>query len=86
MSIAYLDPGNIESDLQSGSIAQYRVRYSFYTILQFLIIGFIKKYSNNFFAFFFIVAFMGSPMGYHIRSSDAKTSRSIRSGERDSFS
>jgi hypothetical protein len=24
MSIAYLDPGNIESDLQSGSVAQYR--------------------------------------------------------------
>ncbi len=27
MSIAYLDPGNIESDLQSGSVAQYRYRY-----------------------------------------------------------
>jgi len=25
MSIAYLDPGNIESDLQSGSVAQYKV-------------------------------------------------------------
>jgi hypothetical protein len=25
MSIAYLDPGNIESDLQSGTIAQYKV-------------------------------------------------------------
>lgn len=25
MSIAYLDPGNIESDLQSGAVAQYRV-------------------------------------------------------------
>lgn len=25
MSIAYLDPGNIESDLQSGSAAQYKV-------------------------------------------------------------
>ena len=25
MSIAYLDPGNIESDLQSGTIAQYRI-------------------------------------------------------------
>ena len=23
MSIAYLDPGNIESDMQSGAIAQY---------------------------------------------------------------
>lgn len=27
MSIAYLDPGNIESDLQSGSQAQYRVNF-----------------------------------------------------------
>ena len=26
MSIAYLDPGNIESDLQAGSVAQYKVR------------------------------------------------------------
>lgn len=25
MSIAYLDPGNIESDLQSGTVAQYRL-------------------------------------------------------------
>jgi natural resistance-associated macrophage protein len=25
MSIAYLDPGNIESDLQSGAVAQYKV-------------------------------------------------------------
>jgi hypothetical protein len=29
MSIAYLDPGNIESDLQSGSAAQYKVTYFF---------------------------------------------------------
>ena len=25
MSIAYLDPGNVESDLQSGTIAEYRL-------------------------------------------------------------
>ena len=25
MSIAYLDPGNIESDLQSGTVAQYKL-------------------------------------------------------------
>ena len=25
MSIAYLDPGNIESDLQSGAIAEYQL-------------------------------------------------------------
>jgi Mn2+/Fe2+ NRAMP family transporter len=29
MSIAYLDPGNIESDLQSGTIARYRVKIVF---------------------------------------------------------
>ena len=28
MSIAYLDPGNIESDLQSGAIAKYKVSLS----------------------------------------------------------
>lgn len=27
MSIAYLDPGNIESDLQSGTVARYKVPY-----------------------------------------------------------
>ena len=27
MSIAYLDPGNIESDLQSGAIAEFKVSY-----------------------------------------------------------
>lgn len=25
MSIAYLDPGNIESDLQAGAVAEYKV-------------------------------------------------------------
>ena len=29
MSIAYLDPGNIESDLQSGAIAKYKVSLCF---------------------------------------------------------
>ena len=28
MSIAYLDPGNIESDLRSGSVAQFKVSIS----------------------------------------------------------
>ena len=27
MSIAYLDPGNIESDLQAGAAAQFKVKY-----------------------------------------------------------
>jgi len=26
MSIAYLDPGNIESDLRSGALAEFKVR------------------------------------------------------------
>lgn len=40
MSVAYLDPGNIESDLMSGSIAKYKViasiifhSLSFYTYM-----------------------------------------------------
>ena len=32
MSIAYLDPGNIESDLQSGTTAGYKVSKSLYVI------------------------------------------------------
>ena len=28
VSIAYFDPGNIESDLQSGSVAQFKVSAS----------------------------------------------------------
>ena len=30
MSIAYLDPGNIESDLQAGAVAEYKVRNTCY--------------------------------------------------------
>jgi hypothetical protein len=30
MSIAYLDPGNLESDLQAGAVAGYQVRTSLY--------------------------------------------------------
>ena len=32
MSIAYLDPGNIESDLQAGAIAQYKVNTVYVSI------------------------------------------------------
>lgn len=32
MSIAYLDPGNIESDLQSGVAAKYKVFFFNYLI------------------------------------------------------
>ncbi len=28
MSIAYLDPGNIEGDLQAGAVAKYKVIYT----------------------------------------------------------
>ena len=33
MSIAYLDPGNVESDLQSGAVAQYRLLWSVQLVL-----------------------------------------------------
>lgn len=36
MSIAYLDPGNIESDLQSGAKASYKV-YIIFTLNTFLV-------------------------------------------------
>lgn len=33
MSIAYLDPGNIESDLQSGATAKFKVSFTSFTIV-----------------------------------------------------
>lgn len=33
MSIAYLDPGNIESDLQAGALAEYKVRVVYPALL-----------------------------------------------------
>lgn len=33
MSIAYLDPGNIESDLQSGAKAGFKVMYYYHVII-----------------------------------------------------
>ena len=35
MSIAYIDPGNIESDLQAGAVAEYRVSYNLHSIRQY---------------------------------------------------
>ena len=32
MSIAYLDPGNIESDLQAGAAAEYKVNVHIWTM------------------------------------------------------
>ena len=35
MSIAYLDPGNIESDLQAGAVAEYKVSFLYTVNLMF---------------------------------------------------
>ena len=32
MSIAYLDPGNIEGDLQAGAVAQYKVNTTYASV------------------------------------------------------
>lgn len=40
MSIAYLDPGNIESDLQSGTIGNYRLLWVLFSAT---ILGFIMQ-------------------------------------------
>ena len=46
MSIAYLDPGNIESDLRSGAVAEYKVIIIFlfwvhkYTVIVFFYINY----------------------------------------------
>ena len=38
MSIAYLDPGNIENDLQAGAAAQYKVDAITYLLLLLLLL------------------------------------------------
>ncbi|VDL70399.1 unnamed protein product [Nippostrongylus brasiliensis] len=43
MSIAYLDPGNIESDLQSGAKAQYKVWFSWRKLWAFTGPGFLMS-------------------------------------------
>lgn len=50
MSIAYLDPGNIESDLQSGSIARYNLLWVLFvsTILGFVMQSLATKLGTNF--------------------------------------
>ena len=40
MSIAYLDPGNVESDLQAGAAAEYKVRLSAQYDVERLTLGF----------------------------------------------
>lgn len=40
MSIAYLDPGNIESDLQSGTVAEYRLLW---VLLSATILGLVAQ-------------------------------------------
>lgn len=37
MSIAYLDPGNIESDLQSGAKADFKVTIIYYLFIDYLV-------------------------------------------------
>lgn len=48
MSIAYLDPGNIESDLQSGAIARFRLLWVLFasTILGFVMQCLASKLGN----------------------------------------
>lgn len=50
MSIAYLDPGNIESDLQSGAVAQYKVNFQnecFIIVLLFLAFMGFARFSHH---------------------------------------
>lgn len=52
MSIAYLDPGNIESDLQSGTVAEYRLLWM---LLSATILGLLmQRLSARLGKFFFI--------------------------------
>lgn len=44
MSIAYLDPGNIESDLQSGTAAQYKLLWILFGAT---ILGLVMQYLST---------------------------------------
>ncbi|XP_030828658.1 natural resistance-associated macrophage protein 1 [Strongylocentrotus purpuratus] len=54
MSIAYLDPGNIESDLQSGAIAEYRLLW---VLMWCTVMGLVLQ---------LLAARLGSVTGYHL--------------------
>ena len=66
MSIAYLDPGNIESDLQSGTVAQYKV----------IQIPKLKTQRNDIY-FNFTVA-LGAHVGNNVRIACTTLSTAIR--------
>lgn len=59
MSIAYLDPGNIESDLQSGVAAKYKVLFLNYLLI-YLIFNLFK-----FFNFVNLLYYFISYYGYY---------------------
>lgn len=84
MSIAYLDPGNIESDLQSGVVARYKV-HLWQRIIKIkcclecvLFISILCKSLINIFAIIFLFTssfsvIMGVIKRYTLRSCYAKT-------------
>ena len=47
MSIAYLDPGNIEADLQSGAIAEYKLLWV--TLWATVLGGMMQRFKNEFY-------------------------------------
>ncbi|XP_072019853.1 natural resistance-associated macrophage protein 2-like isoform X3 [Amphiura filiformis] len=54
MSIAYLDPGNIESDLQSGAVAEYKLLW---VLMWSTVMGLVLQ---------LLAARLGSATGYHL--------------------
>lgn len=95
MSIAYLDPGNIESDLQSGVAARYKVHlwskgkcccnqfYLLYSHTNFPLSFFWQWYSLLTSS---LSVIMGTTKRYYPRSHYAKTQRAPRRGNRSTSS
>lgn len=62
MSIAYLDPGNIESDLQSGTVAQYKLLW---VLLSATILGLLMQRLSARLGRFNAFAFFSSIIEYY---------------------
>ena len=92
MSIAYLDPGNIESDLQSGTQAGYKVKFTIYIyqcIYNIDLINIPLSFCSSLpspiflpFPFPFRTASMGSNVGHDHGTFGATAGHSSGSGER----
>ena len=65
MSIAYLDPGNVESDLQSGTVARYRLLW---VLMWATVLGLMMQR---------LAARLGTVTGLHLAEVSARMTQSV---------